>query len=175
MSSYIGHGKAQVSPEGRGGLQQVISRQPQVLAVGQPLVIADVVGLVLTGRELGPETWGVLRSSVMHLVVSLMVSPISEVSCWYVFRCTVLYVPAPWQWFSCPLWLTSVCWELRCLIVLWVAEGIYKKKKRTLHKWIQPQEKRAKQILQVDFFQISLYKIIMIHWNISQGLLTKKL
>lgn len=55
MSSYIGHGKAQVSPEGRGGLQQVISRQPQVLAVGQPLVIADVVGLVLTGRELGPE------------------------------------------------------------------------------------------------------------------------
>lgn len=51
--SYIGQGKAQVSPEGRGDLDQVISRQPQVPAVGQPLVIAHVVGLVLSGREPG--------------------------------------------------------------------------------------------------------------------------
>ncbi len=53
MLSYVGQGKAQVSPEGRRDLNQVVGRQPQVLAVGQPLVIAHVVGLVLTGREPG--------------------------------------------------------------------------------------------------------------------------
>lgn len=73
MLSYIGQGKAQVSPEGRRGPKQVISHQPQTLAVGHPLCIADVVGLALTGRELG-----VLRSSVM--VVSLTASPLFQKS-----------------------------------------------------------------------------------------------
>lgn len=51
--SYISHGEAQVSPEGGGVFNQVVSRQPQVLAVVQPLVIGHTVGLVLIGRELG--------------------------------------------------------------------------------------------------------------------------
>lgn len=55
--SYISHGKAQVSPEGGGIFNQVVSRQPQVLATVQPLVIGHMVGLVLIGRELG--AWGV--------------------------------------------------------------------------------------------------------------------
>lgn len=53
MLSYIGQSKTQVSPEGRRVPNPFVSRQPQVPAVGQPLVIAHMVGLVLTGRELG--------------------------------------------------------------------------------------------------------------------------
>lgn len=53
MLSYIGQSKAQISPEGRRFFDQVISSQLQGLAAGQPLVIAHMVGLVLTGRELG--------------------------------------------------------------------------------------------------------------------------
>lgn len=51
--SYTGQGKAQVSPKERGVLNQVFSCQLEVLAAGQPLVIAHMVGLVLVGREPG--------------------------------------------------------------------------------------------------------------------------
>lgn len=53
MLSYICQGKAQISSEDRRFFDQVISSQLQGLAAGQPLVIAHMVGLVLTGRELG--------------------------------------------------------------------------------------------------------------------------
>lgn len=150
MSSYIGHGKAQVSPEGRGGLQQVISRQPQVLAVGQPLVIADVVGLVLTGRELGPEGfwgqawciwwwawwWAPLVKSPAGMFLDVLY-------CMYLLHGSDFPVHSGWPLYA-ESWDASLCYE-------WQRGST--KKKRTLHKWIQPQEKRAKQILQVDFFK----------------------
>lgn len=53
MLSYVGQCKAQVPSEGRRLFDQALRRHLQVLAVGKPLVIAHMVGLVLTGRQPG--------------------------------------------------------------------------------------------------------------------------